>query len=129
MENQDPKTGRFVKGNKASPGRPARHTEASVLEKMWQGDKPDRIVKSVDRMIKLAEGGDVQAFKAVIAYYAGLPIQKLQISSRGASLLAEVLELFKARGISDSEVFEAMIAQLASTPAEVAEGDEYDERD
>lgn len=129
MENQDPKTGQFVKGNRASPGRKPRPTEAAYIDKMYTVGDLKSWGDATKKMIDLAKGGDVQAYRVLAPYFVGLPVQKLQISSQDAALLAEVLELMKARGIAASEVFGAMIAQLASTPAEVAEGDEYDERD
>lgn len=116
--------GQFVKGNKASPGRPKRATEAAVIEGIWSGDKPEKVVRAVDKMLDMANEGDVQAFRSVIGYYAGLPVQKLQISSQDAALLAQVLELLKNKGIPASQVFEALIAQLAeSEPAEVEDSE------
>lgn len=123
MADKDPKTGRFVKGNKASPGRKPRPTEAAYIEKMYTVGDLETWGKATKKMLDLAVAGDVQAYRAIVPYYAGLPVQKLQISSQDAALLAEVLELMKSRGIAASDVFSAMISQLAeSAPVDVSEG-------
>lgn len=116
--------GQFVKGNKASPGRPKKATEAEYLEAMGRGVPIDVFERASAKMGKLAETGDVQAYNAIKAHLAGLPVQTLKISTTDAALLAQVLDLMKARGISAGDVFGAMIAQLASVPAEVDEAED-----
>lgn len=117
--------GQFVKGNKASPGRPPRPTESAYIDKMYAVGDLETWGKATKKMLDLAVNGDVQAWRSVAPYYAGLPVQKLQISSQDAALLAQVLELLKTRGLSASDVFGAMIAQLAeSEPADVYEDSE-----
>lgn len=121
--------GQFMKGNKASPGRPKRATEAQYLEAIGRGVPLELFEQASAKMGKLAAGGDVQAFNAIKAHLVGLPVQKLQLSSTDAALLAQVLELLKNKGIPASQVFEALIAQLAeSEPADVYE-DSEDARD
>lgn len=114
--------GRFAPGNKASPGRKPRPTEAAYLDTMYGVGDLETWGKATLKMLDLAVSGDVQAFKVLAPYFAGLPVQKLQISSQDAALLTQVLDLMKERGIPASEVFSAMIAQLAQ-PVEVSEGD------
>lgn len=127
MADRDEKTGQFQKGNKASPGRKPRPTEAAYIEKMYTVGDLESWGKATKKMIDLAIKGDVQAYRVLAPYFAGLPVQKLQISSQDAALLAEVLERMKERGIAASDVFAAMIAQLAeSSPAEVSEGGDDD---
>lgn len=117
--------GQFVKGNKASPGRPKKATEAEYLEAMGRGVPIEVFEDASRKMGKLAAGGDVQAYNAIKSHLAGLPVQKLQLSSTDANLLAQVLELLKSRGLSASDVFGAMIAQLAaSDPVTVEDEDE-----
>ncbi|MBC7869527.1 MAG: hypothetical protein H7Y09_01700 [Chitinophagaceae bacterium] len=105
--------GQFVKGNKASPGRPKRLIEAEYLESMHNAVSVEHWEGATRKMLMLALQGDVQAYRALVPYLAGLPIQKLQLSSVDAQLLAQVLDLMKTRGIKASDVFGAMIAELA----------------
>lgn len=120
--------GQFLPGNKASPGRPKKATEAEYLEAIGRGVPLELFQQASAKMGKLAAGGDVQAYNAIKAHLAGLPIQKLQLSSTDAALLVQVLELLKNKGIPASQVFEALIAQLAeSQQVDVYEGDENED--
>lgn len=116
--------GQFVKGEyKGGPGRPKKATEAEYLEAMGRGVPIDVFERASAKMGKLAESGDVQAYNAIKAHLAGLPVQTLKISSQDAALLADVLEHFRRLKIEPSDVFNAMLAQLAeSAPAEVSDG-------
>lgn len=124
MAERDDK-GRFVKGEyKGGPGRKPRPTEAAYLDKMYAVGDLKAWGDATKKMIDLAIGGDVQAYRVLAPYFAGLPVQKLQISSQDAALLSQVLDLMKERGIAASDVFAAMIAQLASAPAELDEAED-----
>jgi hypothetical protein len=115
MENKDPKTGKFTKGNKASPGRKPRHTEMTYLEAMYGVADPAEWAKATKKMVDLAKGGDVQAYRAIAPYYAGLPVQKLQLSNGETAQLAQLIDLLKTRGLSASAAFDAMIGLLAES--------------
>lgn len=130
MAERDAK-GRFVKGEyKGGPGRPPKATEAQYLEAIGRGVSVELFEQASAKMGKLAASGDVQAYNAIKAHLAGLPTQKLQISSLDASLLAEVLELMRTRNITPGDVFQAMIQQLSaeSIPDEITEGGDDDDQ-
>ena len=52
-------------------------------------------------------------------YVLGKPPQILELRGGDAHLLAEVLEQLRARGVAASDVFEAMLQQLAEADVEV----------
>lgn len=109
-QNRDTK-GRFVKGSPGGPGRP--RGERAYLDAMLNAVSLDDWQKATAKMLTLAQAGDVNAFKAVVPYLAGLPVQKLQLDAKTAALLGELLDLYRARGYDASEIFSAMIAAAA----------------
>lgn len=118
MAERDPKTGRFVKGNPGGPGRP--RGERQYLQAMTDAVSVDAWAGATRKMLVLAIQGDVNAYKAIAPYLAGLPVQKLQLSSADAALLADLLAAFEQRGVSASTLFEAMMSEIA----EKSEADE-----
>lgn len=115
MPERDSK-GRFLKGHSLkSPGRPKKATEAEYLEAMGRGVPVDIFERASAKMGKMAVKGDVQAYNAIKAHLAGLPVQRLQLSSQDVALLAELLQRFDRLQIAPSEVFEAMIEELAGS--------------
>lgn len=126
MADRD-KNGRFQKGHSVkSPGRKPRATEAEYLDKMFTVGDLEAWGKATEKMLKLAQGGDVPAYRALLPYFAGLPVQKLQLSSAESATLAQVLDTLKSRGIPASDVFNAILSQLADESVTVDE-DETDE--
>ena len=113
MADRDKKTGKFLPGNKASPGRPTRATKAEYLAAMGAAVNVESWQKATAKMLRLALAGDVQAYRAILPYFAGLPVQRLQLSTAEAQVLADVLEQMSARGIPASAVFEAMLATIS----------------
>lgn len=122
MADRDPKTGRFVKGNPGGPGRP--RGERQYLDAMINAVSLEDWRKATNKMLTLAIGGDVQAYKAVVPYLAGLPVQKLQLSSADAALLADLLVLLETQGLSASVLFEAMMQEVAQEAATETNDDE-----
>lgn len=116
--------GQFVKGEyKGGPGRPKKATEAEYLEAIGRGVPLDLFETASAKMGKLAAAGDVQAYNAIKAHLAGLPVQKLQLTTNEVSLLSELLDLMKSKGVKASEVFESMIALLAESDVTEVEPD------
>lgn len=113
--NRDTK-GRFIKGNTASPGRP--RGEREYLKAMIGAVSLEDWQTATGKMVQLAMAGDVNAFKAIAPYLAGLPAQKLELSASDTALLGEVLDRLKARNMSAGDVFENMLALLAKEGAD-----------
>jgi len=111
--------GRFTKGGTPGPGRPKRAVEVafhdilveSVTEDLWRG-----IVRVA---IKDALKGDKFAREFIANYTIGKAPQILELRAADATLLADLLKRFEARGMSASDVFAAMIAQLVEYESEV----------
>lgn len=106
MADRDDKTGRFLPGNKASPGRPSRATEAEYLDAMSDAVSVEQWKKATAKMLALAIKGDVQAYKTLLPYFAGQPTQRLQISGE---LLQNLIGVLEGAGYDPNEVFERMI--------------------
>ena len=65
--------GRFAKGNPGGPGNPYARQVAELRKELLQRCTPERIGKIADRMMELAEGGNVSAAKLVFQYVLGKP--------------------------------------------------------
>jgi hypothetical protein len=74
--------GRFVNGNKASPGRKPKATEAEYLDAFKSVIPLERFVKQIEAQAKRADRGDLMAFGA-IAKFLGLDVQKIQQENHG----------------------------------------------
>jgi hypothetical protein len=106
--------GRFIKGSASpSPGRPKRSVEVSfhdilvesVTEDIWRG--------IVRKALHDALLGDKYARQFIADYTIGRAPQILELRAADASLLAELLRRFEARGQSAGDVFNAMLAVIA----------------
>jgi hypothetical protein len=77
--------GRFKPGWKGGPGNPrsqhARQLRVRLEEALHKSCSPDRLLAAVDAVLKLAEAGDVAAFKLLCERIAGPPISA-EISER-----------------------------------------------
>lgn len=125
MAVRDPKTGRFIRGHtNISSGRPPRPTEAKYLQAMSEAVSLEDWRTATKKMLDLAKAGDVAAYKVIVPYFAGLPVQRLQLSAADADRLAAVLREFERRGVSASVIFEQMFAEMA---AQVEENEADDE--
>lgn len=125
MPERDPRTGRFINGHtNISPGRPSRPTEAKYLEHMTKAVSLDEWEAATKKMLDLAKAGDVAAFKVLVPYFAGLPIQRLQLSTSDADKLSAVLRLIETNGWSASALFDQMLAELAMQKQESEDDDE-----
>lgn len=110
MADRDDK-GRFIKGGKGGPGRP--RGEREYREALIGRVSLEEWGKVVDKMVGEAISGNVKAFQALAPYIMGLPVQKLQLNSSDTALLAELLEMVKARGVSPAEILQSMMDTLA----------------
>lgn len=123
MEQRDDK-GRFVKGNKVSPGRKPLRTEREYLEVTINAVSLGDWSKVVKKALTLAMEGDYQARRWLSDYLLGKPPQILELKGVEAQQLAEVLDLLKQRGIAASDLFNSMIAELAAEDVSVEHEDE-----
>ncbi len=57
--------GKFMKGNKASPGRPPKPVEADYKNALLEIVGVERFKKMIEAQAKRAERGDIQAFNAI----------------------------------------------------------------
>jgi hypothetical protein len=81
--NRCPKTGRFLPGNNASPGRKPRATEeeyAQVFKDVIPIERWERMIEK--QALRAEQKGDLVAFKALVSYLAGAPIQKQQLTGK-----------------------------------------------
>ncbi len=57
--------GKFVKGNKASPGRPKRATEQEYLDVLYEVAAIEKWRLILEAQMKRAQRGDILAFNAI----------------------------------------------------------------
>lgn len=126
MADRNPNTGRFEPGNKASPGRKPRPTEAAYLDELKGRVTLQKWQKIADRAIGDAMGGDFRARQWVSDYLIGKPITTIDLRAGEQAQLSRILDLMKQRNVPASAVFEALIAEL-STEAEMVESVEDDD--
>lgn len=73
-QNKDPRTGRFLPGNKAAKGRsrPYATRRAEIIRQFMS--VPDEILKTIfDKLFEKAMEGDMQAIKEVLSRTMGQP--------------------------------------------------------
>jgi hypothetical protein len=68
--------------------------------------------KVTQKAVTLAIEGDYQARRWLSDYLIGKPPQILELKGAEAQTLAQVLEAFKAQGISPTEVFQSLLVEL-----------------
>ena len=69
-------SGKFVQGNKASPGRPPKEREEKYREIFNTTITFARFARIVDKLGQKAEKGDTQAAKILFDYLIGPPVQR-----------------------------------------------------
>ena len=106
--------GRFVKGYKGGPGRPSHRAEADYLKATTSRVSVAEWSKVIDRALKDAKDGDARARQFLAEYLLGKPEQVLSLKTTETVQLARALELASEHGLSAGEIFDSMIALLAS---------------
>lgn len=86
--------GRFVKGNKASPGRSPRQLEEEYRLRFTQKLTPTKFEEISDRLIKMALQGKLEAIKLVLAYALGMPTQRNEHTGADGSPI-QIIEIVK----------------------------------
>lgn len=128
MVYRDPTTGRWASGNPGGPGRPvktSKPTEASYLQAMHNVVGLKEFEKLTKKMVeRILKDGDVAAYKIIASYVAGLPVQRLQLSSSDADKLAAVLIAMHNRGLSAGSLFDLMLSEIALQDQENEADDE-----
>lgn len=84
-KNGRDKAGRFVAGHAGGPGRP--RGQAEYLQAMKDAVTPAQWAAACKAVAQAAGAGDVQAFKALAAYLAGQPIQRVELNAEANAAL------------------------------------------
>lgn len=117
--HQDKKTGRFLPGNKASPGRKKKAIERDYTKMFTDVVTSEKWREVIEAALKLAIGGDSFARRWLSDYIIGKPPQILELRGAEAQQLAQLIEAMKQRGMSAGDLFGAMIAELAMSETEL----------
>lgn len=112
-EHKDTKTGRFLPGNKASPGRKKKAVERDYTKMFTDVVTPDKWREMIESALKLAVQGDSFARRWLSDYIIGKPPQILELRGAEAAQLAQLIEAMKQRGMSAGDLFAAMLAEIA----------------
>lgn len=80
--------GRWLPGQRGegNGGRPPRAVEDMTFQALVQRFEGDSLQKMLDKLQKLAEGGDLHAIRLVLAYLIGQPIERVR-NEAGAELV------------------------------------------
>ena len=92
-DGRDKSTGRFLPGWKGGPGSPAARHARQLRERLddalFKTCSPDRLLAAVDALLKLAEAGDVAAFRLLAERISGPPVARDVIERIEALELAQ----------------------------------------
>lgn len=94
MMQRDDK-GRFIKGNKASPGRPTKEREIKFYDLTLSAVSDDDWTDIVLAAVRLAKRGDPQARKWLSDYLIGVPSQSLELSGKNSGPIELVIKYAK----------------------------------
>lgn len=114
LAGRDPKTGRFVKGNRFRPpvtpgaGRPRKLDSKVMLEAIHDAFTPEEITQLLRRAVEIAEKNDdakgvLEVARLVLAYAIGKPVQR---SIKAMIEPEEFAQLFMNNGGEDGEVID-----------------------
>ncbi len=81
--------GRFAKGNAGGPGNPHAQRVARLRSALLGAVTPEDLNKIVDKLVKMAKGGNVVAAKEVLDRCLGKPRAEVELTHR-----AEVVKLY-----------------------------------
>lgn len=99
MPNHDPVTGKFLSGNKASPGRPSRRVETAFQDAMLETVRKEAPAIS-KKMAELAKQGDVSAARFLAEYTTPKPPQTLElVRAEELAVIKSIRDALDARGI------------------------------
>ena len=83
--------GRFVPGNKASPGRAPREREERYYAILMSTCTFEDWKRIIEKAVEQAKRGDAQARKWLADYLVGTAEQKLDITSKGEKIITVTL--------------------------------------
>jgi hypothetical protein len=94
--------GRFCAGNRYGQGNPHARRVQRLKSRLLAAVKPDSMTRIVQRLVAMAESGDLEAIKILFAYTLGRPPQAVALTTflapadldpaSGASLRARAAE-------------------------------------
>lgn len=106
--------GRFIAGNPGSPGRPKRQTEVDYLSIMEECLTVAKWRQIVNAAIELAIKGDARSRRWISDYCLGRPAQIIELRGAEQMQLSQLIDFCKTESIAPSDLFAAMIEELAA---------------
>lgn len=91
--------GRFVKGNKASPGRKPRSVEEERMETFLDELTSEKWREITAKVIEMAIAGNLRAVELLTKYALGLPVQRAEVT-----LTTQPMSVDEWREIKDERV-------------------------
>lgn len=89
MADRDEK-GRFIKGNKGSPGRAPREREERYYTILMSSCTFEDWKRIIQKAVEQAKRGDAQARKWLADYLVGAAEQRLDITSGGDKIIVRI---------------------------------------
>ncbi len=87
---RDGQTGRFVHGNKCSPGRKRIPKSSDFRNAISQNIDPELVVKVIQQMGQMASHGNIQAAKVFLPFVLGRAPEALPIHLQDKTTLDDV---------------------------------------
>src|SRR5438094_521439 len=69
------KNGQFTRGNKGGPGNPFNRRVAALRQLLLERVSDDALAAVVDKLVQMAQEGDVAAARLVLSYTVGKPTE------------------------------------------------------
>lgn len=110
---RDPVSGKFVKGNPGSPGRPKKETERVYLDVLKSELTPALFAQIVRRAVNDAKNGGSEARRWLSDYALGRPPQIVELRNVDMLLIAQTIETLTEAGYDAASVFEDLIVAAA----------------
>lgn len=88
MTDQDPVTGKFVKGNKASPGRKPKERELRYYDILMSTVTFEVWAEIVKKAAEQAKKGDQAARKWLADYLVGPPVNRTELTGEGGGAVS-----------------------------------------
>jgi hypothetical protein len=106
MSKQRDAKGRFLPGNKGGPGRrPLRETKPYEMA-FKEAVSPESFKEATEQILKKALEGDTHAYKLVIQYALGKPIQRTEIDMRSRQISIDIQAALEMVYGTDDQLFD-----------------------
>lgn len=110
--DRDPKTQRFLPGNKASVGHKSRASDLAYHDAIREIATPEHVGNVIKRLYVDAMRGKHAAAQLYLAYAVGQPKQILELRPPQTLKLAQIIAIFDERGMDVDPFLDSLLNQI-----------------